>query len=420
MESGKTLSGGAQLIFDSVAGVTGIVEAMYRNIAALPLPLGDEPSGSAPGIAGFVYRCIHAGNATARGVTGAVLSPLTKHIDQNYPPGPYRQALIAVLNGIVGDHLAATDNPLAIPLRFRVYLPSNLADRTEQTPPRFAHLFESKRRACELYPSNRAASDSDFEPTGKLLICAHGLCMNDMEWTAQDHNHAHLLAQRYGYTPVFAHYNSGRHISENGRELAYALEQLIRSWTVPVETVSLLGFSMGGLAFRSALEIARREGLSWPDAVGKVAYVGTPHHGSALERGGYWLQKSATFSPYTAPLAALGKVRSAGITDLRHGNILDEDWFGVDVHEDNRDHRVPVPLAEGIAHYSIAATLSATTEKPVSDGLVHPDSGLGRHSDAAFRLAFDADKQCLIPQLGHLAMLSDPRVAHQLVQWLAP
>lgn len=422
METGKTLKGGTQLVFDSVAGVTGIVEGMYRNISALPFPVGPEPSGSARGIAGLVYRCIQLANTTARGITGAVLSPLTDYIDQHYPPGPYRQAIVAVLNGIVGDHLAVTANPLSIPLRFRVYLPAlpQEAEASNDEPSRFAHLFESKRRACEVYPQADASADPDFSPGGKLLICAHGLCMNDMEWTSHGHNHGHMLAERYGYTPVFAHYNSGRHISENGRELAYALDGLIARWPVPVETVTLLGFSMGGLAFRSALEIARLEDLSWPQKVGKAAYVGTPHHGSALERGGYWLQKSATFSPYTAPLAALGKIRSAGITDLRHGNILDEDWSDVDVHSDNRDHRMPVPLAEGIAHYAIAASLSADASQAGSDGLVHPDSGLGRHDDPRFTLAFDADKQRLIPGLGHLTMLNDQRVASQLMEWLAP
>lgn len=424
METGKTLKGGTQLVFDSVAGITGVVEGMYRNISALPLPFGPEPAGSAPGIAGLVYRCIHLGNATARGITSAVLTPLTAHIDQHYPPGPYRQALIAVLNGICGDHLAATDNPLAIPLRFRVYLPAASDADTDATqssePQRFAHLFESEKRGYELYPQNDALSEPDFQPSAKLLICAHGLCMNDLEWTSHGHNHAHMLAQRYGYTPVFSHYNSGRHISDNGRELAYALESLIANWPVPVETVTLLGFSMGGLCFRSALEIARLDQLSWPNKVGKAAYVGTPHHGSALERGGYWLQKSATFSPYTAPLAALGKIRSAGIIDLRHGNILDQDWCDVDVHNDNRDHRVAVPLADGIAHYAIAASLSRTTAEPGSDGLVHPDSGLGRHQDSSFNLEFDDDKQRLIPELGHLAMLRDERVAEQLLAWLAP
>lgn len=420
METGKTLKGGAQLIFDSVSGITGIVEGMYRNISALPFPFGHEPTGPARGIAGLVYQCILLGNTAARSVTLAGLTPLTAHIDQHYPPGPHRQAIIAVLNGICGDHLAATGNPLAIPLRFRVYLPAANGEHTEVSRPRFAHVFESERRACELYPANAAFSYPEFEPGNKLLICAHGLCMNDMEWTANGHNHAHKLAERYGYTPVFAHYNSGRHISDNGRELAYALEQLIGHWPVPLETVTLLGFSMGGLVFRSALEIARRDGLSWPHQVGKAAYVGTPQHGSALERGGYWLQRSATISPYTAPLAALGKIRSAGITDLRHGNILEQDWDGVDVHTDNRDHRSPVPLAEGIKHYSIAATRSSSTSNAASDGLVQPDSALGQHVDPAFCLAFDEDKQRLIPNLGHLAMLSDERVADQLLSWLAP
>ena len=92
----------------------------------------------------------------------------------------------------------------------------------------------------------------------------------------------------------------------------------------------------------------------------------------------------------------------------------------MDVHSDNRDHRVAVPLAEGIVHYAIAASLSRAAAEPGSDGLVHPDSGLGRHEDPKFQLLFDVDKQRLIPGLGHLAMLRDKRVADQLLEWLAP
>jgi hypothetical protein len=38
-------------------------------------------------------------------------------------------------------------------------------------------------------------------------------------------------------------------------------------------------------------------------------------------------------SPYTNALARLGKIRSAGITDLRYGNLLDDDWYGRDRFE---------------------------------------------------------------------------------------
>ena len=56
METGKTLRGSANLVFDVTDAVTHIVEGMYRNISATPWPLGEAPEGPARGIAGLVPR----------------------------------------------------------------------------------------------------------------------------------------------------------------------------------------------------------------------------------------------------------------------------------------------------------------------------------------------------------------------------
>jgi len=66
-------------------------------------------------------------------------------------------------------------------------------------------------------------------------------------------------------------------------------------------------------------------------------------------------------SRYTAPLARLGKVRSAGITDLRYGALVDEDWQGHDRFERAGDGRSRVPLPEGVRCYAVAAS----TGKPL-------------------------------------------------------
>lgn len=425
METGKILHGASRLAFDSVDGISRIVEGMYRNIAATPLPFGQAPDGPAPGIAGLVHNVVRGINGGVRGASELALAPLTNYLDRYYPPGPHRAAVIAALNGVCGDHLARSRNPLAIPMSLRVLLDppaEGFVQADDVAPSAFNNLFDSVRTSVEIYPAHDALADTRFEPSGRLLLLAHGLCMNDLEWTARQHNHGLMLAAAGGYTPVFLRYNSGRHISDNGRELAQQISALSERWPVPLESITVVGFSMGGLLARSALHVAASEQLSWLDKVDKVVYVGTPHHGSALERGGYWLQRSATFSPYTSPLAALGKIRSDGITDLRHGNILDADWQNHDEHEDNADYRQPVPLPVSIEHYAIAATLSrqAATrlEKLHSDGLVHPCSGLGRHQQAAMQLNFAEGNTQIVYELGHLAMLSDERVAAQLSDWL--
>jgi pimeloyl-ACP methyl ester carboxylesterase len=99
-----------------------------------------------------------------------------------------------------------------------------------------------------------------------------------------------------------------------------------------VERLVLLGHSMGGLLARSALHYGAQAGYRWPSQLGDLVFLGTPHHGAPLERAGHWVDIVLGATPYAAPFARLGKVRSAGITDLRHGNLLDEDWVAIVLH----------------------------------------------------------------------------------------
>ena len=425
METGKTLRGSAHLAFDAVDGVTHIVEGMYRNISAAAWPLGKAPEGSAPGIAGFVHAAIRQINGLTRSGLDMALRQFSPQLDSIAPPGPYREAIIAALNGVCGDHLARTDNPLAIPMRLRVALPGRASSATAGESglnARFEGLFDTSRRFLELFPQPVALSDAAFNPGGRLLIAVHGLSMNDREWTSQNHNHVETLAAQSGYTPVYVNYNSGKHISDNGRELCAVLSQLVESWPVPVESVTFIGFSMGGLLTRSALHTAESDNHSWRSLVDKAVYVGTPHHGAVMERGGFWLQKLLTYSPYTAPFAVLGRIRSNGITDLRHGNLRSDDWQHHDEHHDNADYRRATPLATGVEHFAIAATLSKCSGerigKLLGDGLVHPSSATGRHANPQHHLRFTQSNTRILYDLGHLGMLHDSRVMAQLADWL--
>ena len=53
-----------RLGFDSVAGITTLVEEMHRNIARVSPPLGLAPEGRAPGLSGLVRH--HAGGHAGR------------------------------------------------------------------------------------------------------------------------------------------------------------------------------------------------------------------------------------------------------------------------------------------------------------------------------------------------------------------
>ncbi len=157
------------------------------------------------------------------------------------------------------------------------------------------------------------------------------------------------------------------------------------------------------------------------DGFAGCAFLGTPHHGAPLERGGNWVDVILGATPYAAPFARLGKIRSAGITDLRYGNVLDEHWQGRDRFARARDTRRIVPLPKGVLSFAIAAT---TGKKPgdlrdrlLGDGLVPVSSALGRHDDSHRSLSFPNSRQWIGYGMSHLDLLGHSEVSDQLVRW---
>jgi pimeloyl-ACP methyl ester carboxylesterase len=236
----------------------------------------------------------------------------------------------------------------------------------------------------------------------------HGLCLNDLQWRRDGHDHGEALAAELGCTVLYLRYNSGLRVGENGRAFSNLLETLFEHWPCPLDELTILGHSMGGLVARSACFYGAEQGHSWPSRLRKMVFLGTPHHGSPLERGGQRLDQVLDLSPYSAPFTRLGKARSAGIQDLRHGTIT---AGGPDY----------VPLPAGVECYAAAATLgsrnSLLTERLLGDGLVPLDSALGRHKDAARALDFRKSHQWISYETGHLELLRRPEVYAQLRTW---
>jgi len=224
--------------------------------------------------------------------------------------------------------------------------------------------------------------------------------MSDRQWLRNGHDHGAALARDLDATAVYALYNSGRHVSTNGDALAHQLQALVDAWPVPVDSLTLVAFSMGGLVARSACRIAELESLAWRTKLGAFAMLGTPHHGSPLERGGNWLDVLLGVSRYSAPLARLGRLRSAGITDLRFGNVLESDWADRDRFAMGQDPRTPVPLPSGVECFAMAGTA-----KGRGDGLVPIRSALGEHDDAARDLGFPKAHRATAEVI-HLDLLS--------------
>ncbi|MFZ4539105.1 esterase/lipase family protein [Propionivibrio sp.] len=397
------IRGVAQLAVQATVGVTRIVEGVHQSVwNILGVPGGKRP-GQTGGITGLVYKSIHAvTQLLGKGVDSVLvrLQPLLDSAEEAKPGTPQREAVLAALNGVMGDRLLASSNPFAIPMTLR---------------------YQGEAL-------NWLALPSMPEVGGKVLLLIHGLCMNDLQWHSEHQgkpvDHGQALASALGYTPVYLRYNSGLHTSQNGRELSAHLEQLATHWPVPIEEFTVVAHSMGGLLIRSAVHYARQENLHWPQHLKNIVFLGVPHHGAPLERAGNRVDVILSSTPYTAPFARLGRLRSAGITDLRYGNVLDEDWHGHDRFQRQSDSRQHLPLPAGVACYSVAATTAAKRSKLadrlIGDGLVPVLSALGQHHDAQRTLVFSKTSQSIAYRTNHMALLSSPEVTRQLLQWLRP
>jgi pimeloyl-ACP methyl ester carboxylesterase len=248
--------------------------------------------------------------------------------------------------------------------------------------------------------------------------------MNDRQWARQGHDHGEALATALDATALYLHYNSGRHVSQNGREFAALLEQALQAWPVPVTELVIIGHSAGGLVARSACHLAATAGQAWLGKLRALVFLGTPHHGAPLERGGRLVDMLFGVSPYVAPFARLGKARSAGITDLRYGNLRDADWQGRDRHAQKRDDRVPTPLPGGVDVYLVAATTAniagSLRSTLVGDGLVPLGGALGLHRNPRLALAGVPDSHRLVvTKANHWDLLNCAEVDAQLKAWLA-
>jgi len=392
------LRGISRLTVTAVAGVVDMVEAMHHHVSVVPRVAMNPPRDRATGVARVVYRSIHGVVALVGNSLDILLARLGPLLGaQSAWPG--RAPLLAALNGVVGDHLAASDNPLAITMALR--------------------------RKGEALPRERAALAAGIpDAASKVVVLVHGLCMSDVQWQRKGHDHGAALARDLGYTPVYLHYNSGLHISTNGRAFADELEALVAAWPVPLTELVIIGHSMGGLVARSACHYGNEAGHAWPQRLRKLVFLGTPHHGAPLERGGNWVDVILGMSRYSAPLARIGKIRSASITDLRHGNLVDEDWQMHDRFARRGDARVPMPLPPGVACFAIGGTtgkaMGDLSSRLLGDGIVPLGSALGRHADPRRSLAFTASRQWVAQGTRHLDLLKAPQVYDRIRRWLVP
>jgi hypothetical protein len=280
--------GAAKMTFDATVGIVGVVERMHRVIKAHPGPLGDAPQGSTNGITGHVYRAVRAGARLVGWGLDASLDTVASLLPEA-DTGPRRDALVAAVNGIYGDYLARTGNPLA----------SEMSLRLRGRPIDVAR------------PADSILAVAGKPPTSKLVILVHGLCMNDLQWRRHGHDHGEALAEELGCTVLYLRFNSGLQIGENGRAFSALLETLVERWPCPLDDLAILGHSMGGLVARSACFYGAEQGHAWPKRLRKLVSRHAPSRLTART----WrptTDQVLDLSP-SGTLTRLGKARSAGI-----------------------------------------------------------------------------------------------------------
>mgnify|MGYP001580965255 CR=1 FL=1 len=391
------IRGYSRLAVDTTIGLADLVESMHRNIARFPGVFGATKPERTTGITGLVYRSIRGVTRLVGSGIDAVLAQLVPLLGE-VPSSIEREAVLAALNGVLGDHIAVSGNPLAIPMRLR-------------------------RGGQPLGLTSQALAAAIPRPGGRILLLVHGLCMNDLRWRRRGHDHGAALAADAGFTQLYLHYNSGLHVSINGRALAGLIENLLHAWPVPVQELVIIGHSMGGLVARSACHYGRLAGHAWLQPLGKMVFLGTPHHGAPLERGGNWVDVLLGASPYSAAFARLGKIRSAGITDLRFGSLADEDWEHRDRFARSKDTRLAVPLPEAVQCYAIGACIAKSAGRLrgqlLGDGIVPLRSALGQHANPRLNLAIPQSRKWVGYGMHHLDLLDRREVYERIHQWVS-
>jgi pimeloyl-ACP methyl ester carboxylesterase len=288
------------------------------------------------------------------------------------------------------------------------------------------------RVAGRRVPADTGALREAFpEASGRLAVFLHGLTEDEVSWCYRAERRGEpgvtygtRLQEDLGLTPVYLRYNTGLHISENGRSLGDLLASLVDAWPVPVQDVVLIGHSMGGLVARSALHQAHggtAGARGWTHLVRDSVTLGSPHLGAPLERGVHRLTAHLARLPETRPLARLLSLRSVGIKDLRRGTLVEADWTDRDLDALTPAEHTHVPLHDGARHFVVLATLSRNPSGRLADLLgdllVPPRSASGDTGDDD-RLAFPPDHVHRLGGLHHFDLLNHPRIYRQIRQWL--
>jgi pimeloyl-ACP methyl ester carboxylesterase len=383
----------------AVSGIGGVHTAIGTRVFTHVGAKGALARLAHDAISKGVYEGIGDGAIALGRLADQLLAARGRPAERELSPTPLGAGVLGVIDGLIGDDLERQRSALQEPMSVRVD----------------GHVV-----SCEPDPVARAFPAA----TGRLVIFIHGLMGTEFpwEWFAAENGgtYATRLARDLGVTPVYVRYNTGRHISENGRSLAELLERLFAAWPEEVGSIALVGHSMGGLVARSACYEAHERKHAWVARVRHVVSLGSPHMGAPLAQAVHYAAAGLNLVPETRPLAGLLRRRSGGIRDLRHGSLVDEDWCDGDPDALRAVACKEVPLLDGATHCFVTATIMRSETHPLSrligDCLVLHPSASGRSRSR--RIPFQAEYGMHLGPAHHLALLNHPLVYQRLRAWL--
>lgn len=388
---------------DALGGVVGMVADVHSAITrrvgqALPpaaQPVNDLQDATAKAIYSLVR---HAHRTVPRAVTQGTSLAAGDGLP-SISDSAIGRTVLPVVNGFHGDFISEQHAPLAVPMAVRV---------SGQNLPIRAH------EVAAAFP----------QASPHLVVFVHGLVGDEGNWAwgqeTPGYSYPERLVGDLGVSPVLIRYNSGLHISDNGRMLSQLLDDLVACWPVPVESLCLVGHSMGGLVSRSACYQGDQGDAQWTRLTRAVVTLGSPHRGAPLEKAvnvADWIMRRI---PEAEPIGRPLAVRSAGVKDLRFGALVEEDWHGYDPDEFLRDRCTEIPFLPQATYYWVAATITADRGNPVGrligDGMVRLPSASGAGHGKA--ITFDIDNGVHLGGLNHMTLLNHDAVYEQLVTWL--
>ena len=365
-----------RLTFEELGLATGGIGQIHRAIA--DRAFGAAGSGTPRAIHDAISGAVYGGLRVGAGLAGRAVSPLVSGTISDSRRGAL---VLGVLNGLRGDALEREGSDLACAMEFRV--------------------------------DGLPVSPSDVGVSSRVVVFVHGLFETEHAWGRE--SYGTRLTRDLDVTPLYVRFNTGRHVSENGRSLAALLDELVACHEI--SQIALVGHSMGGLVARSACHV----GGTWTGLVRHTVSLGSPHTGAPLESAVHYASAALGVAPETRPFSGFLRRRSAGIRDLRSGSLVDEDWEGRDPEALRAAACAEVPLLPNAAHHFVAATITHEASHPVGrlvgDWLVLQPSASGR--SRARVIGFRAEDGVHVGGTHHLALLNHPRVYEHLREWLA-